>query len=300
MRRLDYPYTNLRLSPSLRCNFSCEYCTHFEYQKNLIQKRKQEVAPDVWIKHLERINPSRELTVIFGTGEPTLYKGLSDIMNSLKYRTLLYTNASNMALKEMKLIKPRGDLHIYISYHPSGISVENFAENANWIQKTFNVIDFHGVPYRKNEDRLARDKVTLLKHGVELNLSHPLVGWFDGKFNFYGDMASEPRISNRFAGRHNGKTKTVFCKTSANHFSGGSMVYPVGPDGSIYTCWRYLLASSDEGILGNLFDEGFSFDDSSYECSNYGDCGICAWDKHIVDKETGRQLDNDTIDRFYV
>jgi len=114
MRKLDYPYTILRPAPSIRCNFSCPYCTHFEYQKDLIQKRKQEVDPEVWIESIGRLNPLRPLTVIFGTGEPTLFKGLSEIINSIKHKTLLYTNASNITMREMKLIKPRDNFIVYV------------------------------------------------------------------------------------------------------------------------------------------------------------------------------------------
>lgn len=300
MRRLDYPYTNLRLAPSIRCNFSCTYCTHFEYQKDLIQKRKQEVDPDVWIRHIARIHPLRPLTIIFGTGEPTLYKGLADVINSIEHKTLLYSNASNITMREMGRIKPRDNFLVYISYHPTGISAENFAENANWIKDRFGVIDFHGVPHSDNKERLAKDEAILARHGIILNMRHPLTGWFDGSLHWYGSLVNEPRFADRFAARTDGKTKTVFCKVSANHANPGSMVYPVGPDGSIYACWRYMLNSSDEGILGNLFDEEFQFNDNYYECKNYGDCNICSWDNNIIDKKTGKQLDIDTIERVYV
>ncbi len=302
MRRLDYPYTNLRIAPSIRCNFACTYCTHFEYQKSLIEKRKPEVEPEVWIKHLSRLNPLRPLTVIFGTGEPTQYKGISKIINSLpQWKTLLYTNASNPTLKELRLIKPRDNFLVYVSYHPHHMKIDDFAENSKWIKKTFKVIDFHGVKFKKNEKVLAEAKTLLAKHDIDLNLEHPLVGWFDDKFYWYDNLVQEKRFADRFAGLTDlSKRKTVLCKVSANHIAGASMVYPIGPDGSIYACWRYMLNSSDEGILGNLFDEDFVFEDKFYECKNYGDCNICSWDNHIIDKETGRQLDIDTVDRVYV
>jgi len=151
-----------------------------------------------------------------------------------------------------------------------------------------------------NEKRLLNDEPILAKSGITLNMDHPLTGWFDDQLYWYKALINEPRFADRFAGRINGKRKTVFCKVSANHTTISSMVYPVGPDGSIYACWRYMLNSSDEGILGNFFDEDFEYNDSYYECKNYGDCNICSWDNNIIDKETGKQLDLDTVNRVYV
>src|SRR4030067_635413 len=162
-----------------------------------------------------------------------------------------------MAMKEMRKIKKRDGFLVYVSYHPSGIKVDNFADNAKWIQDTFGVIDFHGVPFKGNNARLTKDKEILAKHGIDLNINHPLVGWFNGEFNFYGKLAEEPRFREPFAARNGGQKKTVLCKSSFNHANGPILGYPVGPDGSIYTCWMYMLNSMEEAILGNFFVEEF-------------------------------------------
>lgn len=303
MRRLKYPFTMLRIAPSLRCNFNCKHCTHFQYQKDIREKTVwEEVPPETWIKHLHRIEPIRDIVVIIGTGEPTLYKGISKIVNALSCLTSFYTNASDVAMKEIRKMKPRSNLYMYCSYHPTGISLKNFVKNAKWIKKTFNVMNFHAVCYPEVKEALEEDKRKMAESGLTLEINHPFTAWLDGKLYFYDDFGGDqPRFRNRFAGHLTGETRDVLCKVSANHAANNmSMSYPIAPNGDIYVCWRYFLAGSSEGILGNFFDEEFEYKDSYFECSKYGDCNICGWDRNIIDKKTGVELDNDLIQRVYV
>jgi len=306
MRQLIYPFSILRIAPSMRCNFKCKYCTHFDYQMDIREKTEwEEVPPETWIKHLRRLKPTRGwggICVIIGVGENTLYEGLSRIINVLHCRTNLYTNASDTALPELREIVPRSGFCVYVSYHPASIEINNFIRNAKWIQERFNVLDFHAVPRPGIEGHLEEDKKIMAEHGIDLKINHPFTGWVGDKFYFYDNMGgNQPKFRNRFLGRNSKETKMVRCKVSANHVSANmSMSYPIAPNGDIYLCWRYFLAGSKDNILGNFFDEDFQYDDSFHNCSNYGDCNICSWDRNIVDVATGRQLDCDTIERIYV
>jgi len=303
MRPLKYPFTILRIAPSMRCNFNCSYCTHFQYQKDTKEKTIwEEVPPETWIKHLARLEPERELRVIIGTGEPTMYKGLHKIINALNCETYLYTNISDPTLKELGEIRPRDNLALYVSYHPSGIDRGNFIKNAKWVKDRFKILDFHSVPCPGTEADLEEDKKIIEEAGITLDTSHPYTGWSEGKLYYYeGIGGDQPKFKNRFAARNGGETREVYCKTSFNHeANNGTMVYPIAPNGDIYTCWRYFLAGSKDGILGNFFDEEFQFQDKFFRCSKYGDCNICARDRTIIDVETGRQLDSDVISRVYL
>ena len=307
MRDLEYPFTMLRIAPSMKCNFNngkiCPQCTHFRYHRDLMEKTSwAEVSPDVWLKHLARIKPLRSLRVVLGVGEPTMYDGIEEIVNGLSCKTLFYTNASDFAMKKIRRFMPRSTLGLYVSYHPLGISAENFVENVKWLQNTFHIIDFHAVPYPGRENRLDEDKEMMAKHGISLRIDHPFAAWDNNRLYFYDHVGGDqPRFKDRFAGRLSGKVRDVLCKTSVNHFENNmSMSYPIAPNGDIYVCWRYFLAGSKDGILGNFFDEDFKYNDNYFECSNYGDCNICSWDRNIIDKKTNRQLDCDTIVRAYV
>lgn len=303
MRRLDYPYTMLRIAPSMRCNFKCRHCTHFQYQKDIREKTQwEEVPAETWLKHLGRLRPLRKLRVVIGVGEPTLYDGIEKIINGLTCMTMLYTNASDAAMEKIRLFLPRPGLSLYVSYHPNGMSVGSFIEHAKWLRNTFNIMDFHSVPYPGREDELVKAKETMAKHGVNLRIDHPFTAWVDERLYFYDHFGGgQARFRDRFAGRLTGETKDVLCKISVNHFEDNmSMSYPIAPNGDIYVCWRYFLAGSKDGILGNFFDESFEYTDDYFECSKYGDCNICGWDRNIIDKATGRQLDCDTIARMYI
>ncbi len=305
MRRLDYPYTMLRIAPSIRCNFesTCTHCTHFAYHKNIKEKtRWKEVPPETWLKHLNRLKPLRHISVILGVGEPSLYRGIEKIVNGLNVTTGYYTNASDLAMEKIRKFTPRKTLALYVSFHPAGMSVENFIENAKWLQNTFNIMDFHSVPYPGREEELVEAKKIMAEQGVNLCIDHPFTGWADEKLYFYDNAGGDQgRFRDRFLARNTQDTKDVFCKVSANHYMGNmSMAYPIAPNGDIYVCWRYMLAGSKEGILGNLFDESFEYNDDFFECSKYGDCNICGWDRNIIDKKTGQQLDCDTIARVYI
>lgn len=304
MKPLIYPFSVLRVIPSFRCNFNCAYCSCTKYQEDLCQTAlytKEELDKDKWIERLKTIVPQRlPLVIIFCAGEPILYKGFSDIVNSLDkkdWRTFVYTNLS--MLKETREITPRKNLWFYVSYHPTGIKRDVFIKNAIELQSSYQILDFHGVPAPEQVDILRQDAREMAKNGIHLRYEeHPYMVTRPNEYGFYGKIGEMPKFKNRFASRVSGvPMKTVYCKTSFNHHTAGrsGLSYPVAPNGDVYTCWRYMLNHSKEGILGNFFDDDFEFTEDYYECKYYGDCNGCAWDKNIIDKETGRQIDTDVV-----
>lgn len=305
MKPLVYPFGALRLVPTFRCNFNCDFCTCTALQPeicNIKQFFKEEVSPDLWVERIRTLVPVRpKITAIFCARESALYEGFSDIVNALDLSYIesrVYTNASTASMKELRKIRPRADLWFYTSYHPAKIGIHEFGENAKWIQSQFNVMDFHSVPIPGWEDRIKEDAITLYKkYNVRLNIQHPLMITKPGLLEWYGPLAKMRKFRGRFASRVEGvPLRTVLCKTSFNHTHTGiaGMTYPIAPNGDVYICWRNILSHSDR-ILGNFFDDDFEYKDEYNECSFYGDCNGCALDKNIIDKETGDQLDTDVI-----
>lgn len=303
MSKLIYPYGVLRLFFSLRCNFDCGYCS-MKNQRDLWRGdefAKEEVTPDVWIKALERLEPTRGLIVTPCNAEPPIYKGCAEIVNVGlgRFPTHLYTNLSTESREEIAKMKDRSDLSFYVSYHRGQIDLDEFIENAKWLQANYNVINFHAPMYPPFKDAILEDAKKMKDKGVILDTTHEFLGEYKGKL-YYSYLEGGKWIEDRIASRYGNPPapkRTVLCKTSYKHDSFFSRSYTVAPNGNIYTCWRYLYNHSDEGIIGNFFDENFQFDDKYFECKHYGDCNICAWHRDIKDAKTGEQLDSDTNER---
>lgn len=304
MKPLIYPYSVLRAIPTFRCNFDCVYCSCSKYQEELCRislYTEEELDKDKWIERFQTLEPQRlPLLIVFCAGEPPLYKGLADIINTLdkkNWRTSIYTNLSMM--KEIRKMTPRENLYFYVSYHPMEMKREVFIRNAIELQASYRVLDFHAVPAPEQVDILREDAREMAKKGIHLKWrEHPYIITKQNEYGFYDEIGEQPKFKNRFASRISGvPMKTVYCKTSFNHHTGfrSGLCYPIAPNGDVYTCWRHMLNHSKEGVLGNFFDDEFEFVDEYYECNYYGDCCACAWDKNIVDKETGRQIDTDVV-----
>lgn len=306
MSKLIWPNSRLRIALSFRCNFKCDYCSIDKFQENLCNTRsyhKEEFTADQWIKRLADVVPSRPLSIIFGCGEAGLFPGIGDLVNSIsRFGTHVYTNASTKAMEGLLQIKPRDSLGMYISFHPTGIDIDEFIENAKILKEKYILFNIHTPNAPSVRDRLPNMIKKLVSAGLKVSSHHPYLESTKDFYNFYDELGELPKFKNRFASRTFGvPEKTVYCKTSFNHYEGcNTMSYPVAPNGDIYWCWRYLFEHSKEGIIGNFFDKDFKFTDDYFECNHYGDCNMCAWDRNIIDKETGKQLDTDVIGWEYI
>ncbi len=299
MKKLIWPFRVMRMCHTFRCNFNCEYCGLTKYQEDLYRANeyaKLEVEPSKWINLVNRVEPAGKLTVIIGTGEPGVYKGTAEIVNNIVgVWTTIYTNCSTLALKEYKLIrKDCGALNFYVSYHHGQIDIDEFCENAKWLKANFKISNFHAPSYPPIKEAILEDaKHAKEKHGIEIVTSHPYLGWYNGEYRFYGKSGEIPVFKNRFMSQYKGvPERHVFCKTSYG-YTVRSMGYPVAPNGDVYYCWRFILNHSQEGIMGNVFDEDFQFTEEPHDCHHYGSCNMCAWHRSIVDAETGEVLDAD-------
>jgi len=302
MRPLIFPYGTLRVCPTFRCNQNCGYCGLTHYQENLCATHRyirEEVDPGKWIDNIARVIPTRShFIVIFGTGEPGLYHGIAEVVNSIQWNTFYYSNCSNLAMPEIRKLIPRPTLSIYCSYHPTQVDRETFCENAKEIIGLGLLVqNFHAVSDPSMKEQLEDDKKWMLERGVELELNHPFLVVRPGQYSFYGRMGEHPMFRRALASQCFGLPEIkVKCKVSQNHIVDlQTMGYPVAPNGNIYVCWRYMLNHSDEGILGNFFDEGFAFNDNYFECRHFGYCNACHCNRNIIHADTGELIDTDMV-----
>lgn len=306
MSKLIYPFGVLRVFFSLRCNFSCGYCS-MRSQPDLWKGEeftKDEVAPDQWIRALERIESKRRLVVTPCNAEPAIYEGCHEIINKglNRFHTQFYTNLSTASREEIARFDKRDNLSFYVSYHTGQMDIQEFIDNAKWLQANYNVINFHAPMYPPFKQRIERDAVIMKEQGVLLDTTHEYLGMYKGKmhYSYLLEGKKEPGewLTKRMANSLEGKPKKkVLCKTSFDQDSYFSRAHTVAPDGDVYTCWRFLYNHDKRGVLGSFFDPEFQFKDEYFECDQYGDCNICAWHKNIKDPETGEQLDIDTADK---
>lgn len=298
MARLSYPFGTIRPVPSLKCNLGCPYCTIFTYQDlSAAHRAPKEVEPEKWIDLFQRLDFRRGCRMVFGSGEPMLYEGCADLINVVPDHVdiLVYSNLSKPTWGEISRIKRRNNVSFYCTYHVHGDYLDDFIEHALYVMHRFRVLNFHTVPHSSVKDQLQACKDKCAKYDVELNIDHPYVGNDIDGFHFYGDLITDGRFAKRFQS----PLQTVQCKTSFNHAGLQSMGYPIGPDGTVFVCWRYLIDDDKAGSFGNVFDESFEYKDEYFTCDKYGDCNICAHDRNILDMK-GRELDNDTIGRKFL
>lgn len=298
MKKLIIPFRNIRPGISLRCNYDCAYCGLKQYQPELYKGHeytKDEVGPDVWINNINRCvpGPRNKLTAIYGSGEPGMYEGFAEIINNTSMVASIYSNCSTLPMKEYKKIKPRDTIVFYCSFHVGQVNLDEFIENALWLKAHFRVQNFHAPSYPPYKERIIEAARYADSKGVKIITKHPYLGWYQGKYHWYGKIGEQKWCKDRFINRINGSPKRkVWCKVSFNHIK-NTMGYPIAPNGDIYQCWRFYLNHDPSGVIGNFFDEGFEFTHGSFECEHYGDCNMCAWHRNIKDPVTNEYLDKD-------
>ena len=280
--KMKYPFGVMRLNITGRCNFNCRFCAILPGGKNL---NYEEAVPEKWIDAVAR--QQGEYAIIISGGEPSLYggeNGLARVVDSFSdIPTKIYTNGSNPG--PIVAIKNRKNLGLYVSYQYKKISVDRFKKNVLKLRDAgFAMSNIHCPSIRVDPDRkqIEADLISIREAGLSVALDHPYLGWVDGKTTgrlndestgemfYYDDRDHERSFADRKF------RKTVRCSINMEKAGNACMYFSVGPDGSVWFCYRGFVLKDATKLLGNFFDEKFQFDqDASVLCDDFGFCNVC-------------------------
>lgn len=247
---------------TLSCNFSCTYCiTRFSPDFDFSYSH---LSADCWTNFFNSIDGISD--IVFNGGEPTLYPGFPEIINSLRPLRLIAigTNYSDLATTALLKISPRDELILDGSFHPRSISHHDISRNLLRLQDAGFKVRVHALNYpgfKTPPSTWIRD---FKFHGIEAFLQQ-----YEG---FWGGTL-RPKPSKVPACSLEG-TSTVKCSRS--------IYTPIGPDGTVYFCHYLMYSHRALPFIGHIFDHQISFP-TSITCPHYGWCSPCDWPRKAWD-----------------
>lgn len=252
--KLPEHYNYIEAFLTYDCNMSCDYCLN-RFQE--LTSPRPLTAKD-WVRALARIFPSADLPITIGGGEPTIYPGFYEVMDSIPNGTVdLLTNGTFDVKEFKKRLRP-----------------SKFRNNTKYASIRFS------LHFSSNLKLVLNNIVELKKSGYHVGMwctDHPDITSLMLKVR---DICSDFEIDFRikeFLGYHKGKlygrykypnaigrsyTSTILCKPS-------EML--IAPDGKVFRCHRDLYAY--EFAIGDMLGK-VRFPEWG-ECREYGNCHPC-------------------------
>jgi sulfatase maturation enzyme AslB (radical SAM superfamily) len=121
---------------TLRCNYSCSYCTAYDNTKPLGLKSLEEYIDS--FSYLSEYFGNQRIRINFLGGEPTLFKQWVELVNWLSdhnYLPNIITNLSIPAKNYIHKLNGKAKKFISASYHPEMVKLEDFYKNAELLQE---------------------------------------------------------------------------------------------------------------------------------------------------------------------
>ena len=261
---------------TLGCNSNCWYCIQHVCKDEFVKARKEyesnKVSGRQWVEYYNKLQKWGNQSLGILGGEPTIHPDFFDIVNGIKgyYKTVTTNLATDAILHFDNRIQDKASLRINTSYHPSLISVEDFAQRIHMLRSQgFTVdqiamVDTPDVDFRKYHTEF-------LKRGIALN-PQTFLGLAGGEIypdpdsTIYTDhgetgVTNRARLEEGFSCK---KKEEVLCASGR---------FLVAPDGGIYRCHYQLYSGIDK--QGDMLTGEFPLDQDYRMCQDYGFCNPC-------------------------
>jgi len=242
--------------PIYNCTATCSYCiqNYSFVNGRLDSPLRRTLPPEHWLK-LNSITSKPESLVVSG-GEPTLYKGLADVLVGLDTFKQI-TVVSNLTLDVAPLVKRLKEIKTHkilfeCTYHDEAIDLATFISRALILKDAglLGSVRMVDVDPRKTVEHIGQ----FADHGLKLAALYE-IGYKDGK----------PMVYENEEASNLTRKPPVLCKTSLLLF---------GPTGDVYNCHTKMYWNDKQSSFGNIVS-GFEMPDGHYVCHDFGFCNPC-------------------------
>lgn len=235
---------------TFRCNLGCDYCLN---KQGDFAPRK-EIGADKWFEILKDSPTRKDLPISLQGGEPTMYEGFYDLVNSLfmvgKPMDILTNGYFNpkefisLTLPEM-FKRPAPYASIRFSFHKN-TDEERLLDTVFMLQEAGYSVGIWGL---NHPSMLARNS-RMANRCLRLKIDYREKEYLDDKHGTY-------KYPDAVMGK---KGITVECKPSELLFA---------PDGKLFPCHHYLYAGKNPSPFGPGLPIG------NVICPEYGLCNPC-------------------------
>ncbi|MDE5603045.1 MAG: radical SAM protein [Helicobacter sp.] len=263
-------YNYIALFLTLGCNLSCPYCINLnEKGSSRASVVRKTIKVKEWINFINRLEILDEnhqwredIPLTLQGGEPTMYSGFYDLVNSIpdKFKLDLLTNFMfdvEEFIAKVPLSKFTRDAKyaaIRVSYHPGQNDIQDLIQKHHKMRDAGFYVGIYSVATPTNLEHIESIKELCQNEGVDFRVKEYL--GFDGN-KWHGTYKYPEAISQKVE-------KYCDCKTTE---------LIIGPNGGIYRCHSDLYESRIP--IGSILDKDFILKDDYYPCYVFGHCNPC-------------------------
>lgn len=243
------------------CTLRCTYCIN-HHGGDLVKGRR--MSPEEWTRGLNRLVTRPDLPITLQGGEPTVFKGFYDVVNSIRadspidLLTNLEVNSQEFAslINPARLRREAPYASIRVSYHKNQSNREALLQRVSWLQKQGFHIGIWIVDHPGYREHTEETIVMAQKLGIDIRKKEFLGPW-GGKI--YGTMRYPDAVNSR-------QLRFCDCRTSE---------LLIAPDGCLFRCHSDLYANRTS--IGHILDPGLRSQDLYRwrTCDVYGKCNSC-------------------------